>query len=141
AVVDAGDAPSVAFPSPQLSRKRKARCDGAVDVGELVGLLAAVRPAGTGEEADILDDLLFQIHADAAAALVLPDGADIGRASGDGGELDRVCEAAHPGTGEEAGDSDLARLAQERVAPLDLAVPLELAEGRIQRGRIRRDRH
>src|ERR1700740_756790 len=78
AVVDAGNAPDVVVASPQLAGNRKPRGDGAIDVGEVERLLLAVGPAGAGEEADIVVDLLLEVHADAAAALIGAHGGDIG---------------------------------------------------------------
>src|SRR5581483_12451772 len=77
AVVDAGNAPDVVVAPPQLAGDRKPRRHRAVDVGELVRLLVAVGPAGAGKEAEIVVDLLLQIHADAAAALVTAHGGDV----------------------------------------------------------------
>src|SRR5579883_830474 len=140
AIVDAGNAPDVVVAPPQLAGHRESRRDSAVDVGEVERLLVAVGPAGAGEEADILVDLLLEIHADAAAALIFAHRGDVGRRAGCSRKQDRVLEAAHAGPGQETGDGDLAGLAEDRIAPLDLAVPLELPEMRIQRIRVRRNR-
>ena len=83
AVDDAGKADRVVRPAPLLAGERKAGRDGAVDIGEFVGLDVAVRPAGADESAEIGRDLLLEIDADAAAALILADRGDIGRAAGD----------------------------------------------------------
>ena len=62
------------------------------------------------EEADILVDLLLQVHADAAAALVVADRGDVSRCSRHCRELDRIVKAPHPAARQEAGDGDFAGL-------------------------------
>src|ERR1700756_92302 len=140
AVVDAGNAPDIVVAPPQLAGDRKPRRDGAVDIGEVERLLVAVGPAGTGEEADIVVDLLLEVHADAAPALIVAHSGDVGGRAWCGREQDGVFEIAHPRPAQESGDRDLAGLAEDRIAPLDFAVPLELPEGGIQRVRVRRNR-
>ena len=83
AVDHSGNAEGVVVATPLLSRYRETGGDSAVDVGEFIGLDIAIGEAGTGEKADIGQELLLEVHADAAAALVLPHGRDIGGAAGD----------------------------------------------------------
>ena len=111
-----------------------------VNIGELIRLLVAISPAGTSEEADIFRELLLEIHADAAAALIVPYRRDVGGPSGYGGKQDCVLKTAHAPAGEETGNGHLARLAKNVIAPLDFAEPLELSEARIQRCCVRSDR-
>ena len=51
AVDDAGDANGVVRPAPSFAGDRDAARNGAVDVGEILGLDVAVGPAGAGEDA------------------------------------------------------------------------------------------
>ena len=99
AVDDAGKADRVIRSTPLLAVERKAAGDGAVDIGEFVRLDVTVGPAGADESAEIGRDFLLDIHADAAAALILADGGDVGRAAGDRGQCDRIGEATHAGRG------------------------------------------
>src|SRR3984893_7832133 len=62
----AGEPERVIRPAPALAVERQPGRDGPVDIGELVGLDAAVRDAGAGKEAEALDDLLLEIDADPA---------------------------------------------------------------------------
>ena len=137
AVDDAGEAEDVVIPPPLLARYRQAGCDSAVDVGEFIGFFVAIRETGAGKETDIGNELLLQVHADAAAALVLPHGGDIGGASRQRGQLDGVLEASHPAARQKAGDRDLAGLIPDGISPLDFTDPLELSERRIEVGGIR----
>ena len=140
AVDDAGKADRIVRPAPLLAVERNAAGNGAVDIGEFVRLDVAVGPAGADESAEIGRDFLLDIHADAAAALILADGGDIGRAAGDRSQCDRVLESSHAAAGEETGDCDLARMAPQIVAALDFADPLDLRECRIEFGVVRDDR-
>src|ERR1035437_2294055 len=140
AVYDTGDAERVVIPPPPLARDRKARGDGAVDIGEFVGLFAAIRHPGADKQTDIGDELLLQVHADAAPALVLPHSGDIGRSSCKRRQLDRVLEASHPTSRQKACDRDFAGLIPNGISALDFADPLELSECRIEVSRIRSDR-
>ena len=65
AVDDPGYANPVVRPSPLLTRHGDACLHGAVDVGEVPRLLRPIGPAGAGEHADVLGDLLFQVEAHA----------------------------------------------------------------------------
>src|SRR6516164_122665 len=112
AVDHAGDTPGVVIPSPLLSRNRQTGRDGVVDVGELIRLLVPIGPSGAGEEADILHELLLQIDADAAAALVPANRGDVGGHSGRGSEQNRVLNTSHAAACQEAGERNLARLAE-----------------------------
>ena len=128
AVYDAGDADCIARPAPRLAVEGKAAGNGAVDIGEFVWLHITVGPPGTDESAKIGCDFLLDIHAHAAAALILADGGDIGRAAGDRRQCDRVLKASHTSPGEEAGDRDLSRMSPQIISSLDFADPLNLAE-------------
>jgi len=78
AVDDAGDAKRIVITSPLLSGDRDTGRDGPVDVGEFIWLLVTFRPSCAGEAADILQELLFEIQADAAAALIVSHRRNIG---------------------------------------------------------------
>ena len=110
AVDHAGNSEGVVIPSPLLSRNREACGDGAVDVGEFVGFLVAIRDSGAGKEANIGHQLLLQVHADTTPALVLPHGGDIGGPSRQRGQLDGVLEASHPPARQKSADRQLAGL-------------------------------
>ena len=73
--------------------------NGAVDIGEFEWLYVAVRPTSADESAEVGGDFLLDIHAHAAAALILADGGDIGRAAGDRSQSDRVRKAFPCGPG------------------------------------------
>jgi len=96
-VHDAGKAQRIIVASPQFAGNRKAGGDCAVDVRKLIGLLGAVGPASAGKEADIFHELLFEIHADAAAALIHADGSDIRGTASDCRQQDSILEATHSG--------------------------------------------
>ncbi len=100
-VDDAGNTNRVVGPAPFLAIDRNAAGDGAVDIGELVRLDVAVGPAGAQERAKVRRDLLLDIHADATAALIVPDGGDISRTAGDCSQSNRVRERPHAAAGEE----------------------------------------
>ena len=64
-----------------------------------IGLDVAVGPAGAHEQAEIGRDLLLEVRADAAAAAILADRGDIGRAAGDLSQRDRVLDSCPCGRG------------------------------------------
>ena len=78
---------------------------------EFVGLDVAVRPAGANEGAQIGRYLLFEIHADPAAALILAHGGDIGWTAGDLRQCNRIFVGPHAAAGEKPGHRDLAGMA------------------------------
>ena len=82
-----------------LPESEKSGRNGAIDVGEFVWLDVTVGPAGADESAEIGRDFLLDIHAHAAAALILADGGDIGRAAGDRSQCDRILESFPYGRG------------------------------------------
>src|SRR6516225_5783630 len=78
AVDGAGDAEGVVVAAPYSSRHQETSRRGPIDVGEVERLLVPIGVTGPREETDIGRDLLLQIHADAAAALILAHGGDVG---------------------------------------------------------------
>ena len=62
----------------RLPLSTKAGGNRAVDVGEFVRSRGAVGPAGAHEDPEIGRDLLLDIDAHSAAALIVADGGDIG---------------------------------------------------------------
>jgi hypothetical protein len=140
AVDDTGNAEGVVIPPPLLSRHREAGRDAAVDVGEFIGFLGAIRDSGADKQTDIGHQLLLQVHADAGPALVSPHGGDVGGASGQRGQLDGVLEASHPASRQKSVDRQFAGLIPDDISPLEFADPLELPELRIKVGRIGSDR-
>src|SRR4029077_5008070 len=103
------------------------------------GLDVAVGPAGAEKHADAVVELLFEVEADAGAAHIGTHCIDVGRLSGCLRERDGVGEIAGASAAQEAGDLDLAGLAPEFVAFLDLADELELLESWIERIGARAD--
>src|SRR5580700_953301 len=85
AVDHGGKADGVVGPPPLLAGERQPGRDGAVDVGELIRLDIAIRPAGARKDTEPVGDLLFEIGADPAAALVLTNRRDVGWAASDRG--------------------------------------------------------
>src|SRR5262249_27400922 len=67
-VDDAGDTNGIVRPAPVLAIDRDAARDRPVDVGKVPRLDVGVGPAGAGEDADRVRDLLLEVHADAGAA-------------------------------------------------------------------------
>ena len=82
AVDHAGEAERVVRPAPLLAGERQPRRDGAVDVGELIGLDITIGPPGAGEDAKLFVDLLLKVGTDPAAAFVLTNRRDVGGAAG-----------------------------------------------------------
>ena len=117
---------------PLRALQRQAGGHGAIDVGIGFRLDVAAGKAGAGEQAEIGGDFLLEIDAQAGAAAILAHRGDVGRPAGDLGQGDGVLVGAEAGAGEKAGERDLAGMAPQLVAPLDLAEPLELAEVRIE---------
>src|SRR4029079_3593860 len=66
-VDNAGKANGVVGPPPRLSCLSYAKHHGTIGVGDLVVLNVGVCDPGASEDSEIGRDLLFEIHADAAA--------------------------------------------------------------------------
>src|SRR5271167_4160400 len=113
AVDNARDANRVVRPAPSLAGDRNPSGNRAVDIGEVERLDVTVGPAGADEGAEIGCDLLLDIHAHAAAALILADGGDIGGAARCRSQCDRILEAPHTATTEETGECNLARMSPQ----------------------------
>ena len=138
-LVDAGDAvdrggnaESVMGPPPWLAEERNPSGYGAVNVSKIPRLHAAVGPAGTGEHANVLGNLLLQVDAHARPAPVDAHRVDIGGLSGDLGDRNRIREFARPPTAEKARNLELAGLSPQLVPFLDFPDQLELMEAGVE---------
>src|SRR4051794_38088244 len=78
---------------------------------------------------------------DAAAAVVMANGCDIGRHPDDLCQLEGVIESPHAGAAEEGRDENTAGLAPQLMPMLDFPDPLEFLECRIELRVVRSDRH
>ena len=109
-VQNTGEADCVVRPCPKLAGDGKSGRHSAVDIGEFVWLNVTVGPPGADKGAEFGRNLLFEIHAHAAAALILGllDGSDVGRAAGDRCQINRIFKGTHTPAAEETGDRDLA---------------------------------
>src|SRR5271167_1697724 len=107
AVDDARDADRVVRSAPSLADDRNPSGNRAVDIGELERLDVTIGPTGADEGAEIGRDLLLDIHAHAAAALILADSGDIRWAACYRSQCDRILEAPHAATTQETGECDL----------------------------------
>src|SRR5919204_4839127 len=88
AVDNTGDTDGIVRPAPVLAIDRNAARDRPVDIGKVPRLDVAVGPAGAGEYADRVRDLLLQVHAHAGAAGIVSHRDDVGGPTGDLGERD-----------------------------------------------------
>ena len=100
----------------------------AVDVGKIPGLNAPVGPAGAGEHADVLGNLLLQIDAQSGSAPVDAHRVDIGGLPGRLGDCNRIRKFSRPAAAEKARELKLARLAPQFMPFLDFSDQLELLE-------------
>src|SRR6202048_131662 len=98
-----GNSDVVILPPPKLPGQRDAYGGRAVDIGEIPRLNVAVGPAGAGEHANVLRNLLLQIDAHSRAAPVDAHGIDIGGLPGNLGDRNCICKASCPPTAEKAG--------------------------------------
>ena len=93
----------------------------------------AVGPAGPEEYAEVLIDLLFNIHADAGPDGIAAHRVDVGRLPGRLRQRHRVGIFAHAATFQVARDLDLAGPAPQLVPLLEFADDFEIGEGRSER--------
>ena len=139
-VDDAGQSECVVGSAPLFAGELQAGSSGAVDIGEGIRLDVTIGEACARKHAELFDNLLFEVQADATTALILTHRCDIGRTTCDGGKSNCVGEAARARTGQKSGDRKLAGLLPHLVSTLDLGDPLELRESRIEVRTVGHDR-
>src|SRR5262249_33102113 len=101
----------VVRPAPSLAVERRPGRYGAVDVGEVPRLDITVGPAGAGEHAQSVGDLLLQVDADAGPAGVGAHRGDVGGTAGERRKRIGVGKAPGAAAAEKTGDLHRARLA------------------------------
>ena len=108
---DAGDAYRIVGTSPALAGKRQADLRRAVDVGEIPGLEASVRPSGADEYAElsVTPCSRLKLRRPVAELAVMGQG-QAGVDAGNSRNLHGVGEIAHLAMSQKAGDFHLAGL-------------------------------
>ena len=133
AVDHAGDADPVVGPAPLRAGDRYAHLHRCVDVGEVPRLDSAVGPPCAHEDAEVFCHLLLDIEAYARLGVIMvAHQGDVGGLPRQQGQRVRVLEEARAADGEEARHLDLAGLAPQIVAFLDLGDIFKLLEGGIE---------
>ena len=77
-----GEPHGIVWPIPSFSRHRDTDSGGFVDIGELEGFVLSLRPASSGEGADIVGDLLLQVERKPSLVVPLTHLGDIRRRTG-----------------------------------------------------------
>ena len=75
----------VVRPAPPFAADRNAAGRCSIDVRKLIRFLGAVGPTGAHERTNVRRDFLLDVHTYAGTALIVANGGDVSRATGDRG--------------------------------------------------------